>query len=475
MSLEHQPAPDPPIPFAPEVRELVEPPAPAEALLRLGGRAGTVLLHSGGGSPARWSVLGFDPALDLTTDREAGPDAPPARTMAAALAAIEAALARLAPAPAAPIPGPFHGGFLGALAYDLGVRGARLDLPTDLPPEPFDQPLLVGGIYTDFVVWDHDADRAWLVTASAQRAESAAAELACPSSAPPVHLVRPFERATSPAEHRAHVDAVRASIHAGDLYQANLSHRLTGELSGTPEAAYRQLAAANPVPYGGFARFPGGALLSASMELLVEVDERGSEPRLASTRPIKGTVRRGTDAAEDERLAAGLMASAKDRAELAMIVDLERNDLGRVARTGGVRVDAFPRLESYASVHHLVADVVAELALDVTTPDVLAALFPGGSITGAPKLASMERIAELEDTARGFFTGSLGFVDHRGAACFNILIRSPLWRDGDEAGGGELSLSVGGGITWASEPAAEDDETLHKAASLLGCFRPASE
>jgi para-aminobenzoate synthetase component 1 len=210
----------------------------------------------------------------------------------------------------------------------------------------------------------------------------------------------------------------------------------------------------------GARRFPRGAILSASPELLVEFDGR-----IARTRPIKGTAPRGRDADEDARRARELLSSAKDRAELAMIVDLERNDLGRCANAGGVRVERFPHLETYASVHHLTADVVAEVRDDVDAVALLEALFPGGSITGAPKLASMDAIAALEGEGRGFFTGSLGFIDVRGKAAFNILIRTLVWRP-RAPNEGEVSFHVGGGITWSSDPAAEELETRHKSAAL---------
>jgi para-aminobenzoate synthetase component 1 len=273
------------------------------------------------------------------------------------------------------------------------------------------------------------------------------------------------------AEHRARIESLRARIAAGDLYQANLAHRLTLDLRGDPLDLYLRLRRVNPAPYMAFlrwdastgargARCPDGALLSASPELLLEFD--GAR---AVTRPIKGTAAREADAGADARAANALLESAKDLAELAMIVDLERNDLGRCARPGGVRVEAFPRLETYATVHHLVADVAADVRPEVDAFDLLAALFPGGSITGAPKLASMEAIARLEGEGRGFFTGSLGFVDSRGHAAWNILIRTLVWRPRDADG--EVSFHVGGGITWSSDAAAEERETSHKGAGLL--------
>lgn len=236
----------------------------------------------------------------------------------------------------------------------------------------------------------------------------------------------------------------------------------------------------NPAPYMGYlewdassvaeGRLARGALLSASPELLLEFDGH-----TARTRPIKGTSARHADPARDRASAEALVASEKDRAELAMIVDLERNDLGRCARPGGVRVERFAHLESYARVHHLTADVVAEPAPGVDAFDLIAALFPGGSITGAPKLASMEAIARLEGEGRGFFTGSMGFVDARGHAAWNILIRTLVWRPTEDPAvraigrsePGEVSFHVGGGITWLSDAAAEERETLAKAAALI--------
>ena len=198
------------------------------------------------------------------------------------------------------------------------------------------------------------------------------------------------------------------------------------------------------------------------------------------TQPIKGTALRGGQADEDAARAASLFASAKDRAELAMIVYLERNDLGRVARPGSVEVGAFPRLESFASVHHLLADVTAELAPGRDALDALAVLFPGGSITGAPKLAAMEELARLEGEGRGFFTGSLGFLDACDSARFNILIRTLVWHGRAPAAPGEateaeVELQVGGGITWRSDAVEEERETRVKGAALAALLRAEGE
>jgi anthranilate/para-aminobenzoate synthase component I len=450
--------------FSPRVFELDRDLEPAAALARLSGHRLPILLDSAGGTPRTAGVLGFDPvhipAQDLNSVRDFR-----------ALRALHAQLLRGA---GDALPGPFHGGLLCALAYDLGVQGEHAP---QFSPEPWGQPLFVGGLYVDFIVRDEVQRRTWLVLGEqpgderasvAERGARIEAELAA-AGAKPTTRAEAARRHTSSAEHMRRIESLRASIAAGELYQANLAHRFSARASGSPEAWYAKLRHANPAPYMGFARWresdgfqPGGALLSASPELLFELREG-----VARTRPIKGTIARAEAAREDLRRAQQLLHSEKDLAELAMIVDLERNDLGRCAVPGGVHVEDWPSLQSYPRVHHLMADVVARTRADVDAFDVLAALFPGGSITGAPKLAAMRHIAGLEGHGRGFFTGALGFVDLRGHAAFNVLIRSFLWR---EQHGGELSFQVGGGITWSSDPRAEEAETLVKAAGMLAAL-----
>ena len=281
----------------------------------------------------------------------------------------------------------------------------------------------------------------------------------------------PLVRRTSREVHAARIERARQAIGAGDYYQANLAHRFTRRMEGDPVDLYRVLRARNPAPYAGYLAHEQGSILSSSPELLLEFDGGEFDGRRARTRPIKGTIARGADAAGDARAVEVLLASAKDRAELAMIVDLERNDLGRACAPGSVRVEGFPRVETFASVHHLVADVVGTPAPGKDALDLLAALFPGGSITGAPKLAAMRAIADLEGEGRGFFTGSLGFVDVSGRAAWNVLIRTMVWRPDP----GEVSFHVGGGITWSSEPEAEDDETLAKAAGMAAALEGQEE
>lgn len=434
-----------------------------EILSRLRERRGLVALHSAAGEPRDWSLVLFDPLARIATP--------------GTLNGLRDALARIEVVGGDDVPGPFCGGFAGALSYELGVAGER---GLELPEDAWRSPRIAGGVYVDFIVRDERADVAWLVLGEAahddrpdvaSRRAALTLELARPGPRPTrPRPGGPLVRHTSPEEHMRRIELLRERIAAGDLYQANLAHGSTRAASGHPLDWYARLVRVNPAPYMGYlawddttcargADFPRGALLSASPELFFECDGR-----TARTRPIKGTAARAGDPSADRAVAEALRESQKDRAELAMIVDLERNDLGRVARLGSVAVDRFPHLETYAAVHHLTADVTAELAPGRDAIDVLEALFPGGSITGAPKTAAMREIARLEGLGRGFFTGSLGFVDARGRAAWNILIRTLVWRPD---GGGEFSFHVGGGITWSSDARAEERETLAKGAKLV--------
>jgi len=422
-------------------------------LVGLRDRRGLAALDSAAGSPADWSWVAFEPREELPS-------------LPAELAALDDWLAA-APRLGGSVPGPFAGGFLGALGYDAGAPGEE----QSLPPDPWGQPALVGGLYTRFFVFDHRERRLHLVLDPAAEIERAGLEelarraLAAPAQ-PRRTVAGPLERLVPGARHRERVETARRLIHAGELYQANLAHPFEAELDGDPLDLYLRLREENPAPYMGYLRWAGGAILSASPELLLEVEGRDLR-----TRPIKGTAPRGATREEDERRARELHASEKDRAELAMIVDLMRNDLGRVAEIGSVRVEsAWPRLRSYEGLHHLMADVHGQLAEGRSALDALAACFPAGSITGAPKLRAMEVIARLEGRGRGFFCGSLGFLDRRGNARFNVLIRTIEWRPepAQGAGAGRVRYQVGGGITFASDAEAEERETLLKGARLAG-------
>ncbi|MCI0783843.1 MAG: aminodeoxychorismate synthase component I [Chloroflexi bacterium] len=246
-------------------------------------------------------------------------------------------------------------------------------------------------------------------------------------------------------------------IAAGDIYQVNLSQRFKVPLSGDTFDAYLCLRQDNPAPFAAFLRLPEADILSASPERFLRLDPLS---RRIETRPIKGTRPRGRTPSEDAALAAELLASEKDRAENIMIVDLERNDLGRVAEVGSVRVTELAALETFPGVFHLTSQIVASLREDRDAVDLLLATFPGGSITGAPKIRAMEIIDELEPTARGVYTGAIGYFGFDGSLDLNIAIRTAVVRDG------VAHFQAGGGIVADSVPALEYEETLHKASAI---------
>ncbi|MGH8149507.1 MAG: chorismate-binding protein, partial [Steroidobacteraceae bacterium] len=288
---------------------------------------------------------------------------------------------------------------------------------------------------------------------------------------------RTFEPATSPRAPRAplalriteedpakHLERVRRAqeyIRAGDIYQANLSRPWRIAPRGAAGAAeiYTRLSAANPAPFAALMQWDGVAVLSSSPERLIRVTGSEVETRpIAGTRPRTG--RPGVDAAE----AAALVAHPKERAEHVMLIDLERNDLGRVCEPGSVRVDELMVTETYAHVHHIVSNVRGRLRGDVTPVGALRAVFPGGTITGCPKFRCMQIIAELEGEGRGAYTGSLGFLSRNGCMDLNILIRTLTLQ------GGEVTFRAGGGIVADSVPERELEETRAKARGLLAAF-----
>jgi anthranilate synthase component 1 len=256
-------------------------------------------------------------------------------------------------------------------------------------------------------------------------------------------------------------------IEAGDVYQLNLSRawRATAPAAVPRDvlvaALYRALRVANPAPFAALARWGGVDILSSSPERLLRV-----EAGVASTRPIAGTRPRGASLQQDAALAAELRNNAKERAEHVMLIDLERNDLGRVCEPGSVRVDEFMGLESYTHVHHIVSQVSGRLRPDASAVTALRALFPGGTITGCPKVRCMELIAGLESQGRGAYTGSIGMLGRDGSADFNILIRTLTLHDG------ELRGRAGAGIVADSDPQHELEETRAKALGLLRALDP---
>ena len=268
----------------------------------------------------------------------------------------------------------------------------------------------------------------------------------------------------TPEEYMKAVNRVREYIAAGDVFQVNLSQRFEADLKIPSYELCKRLRAVNPAPFASYLNFPGVAVVSASPERFLKV-----QGDLVETRPIKGTRPRGRDSAEDDHLANELIHSAKDRAENLMIVDLERNDLGRVCRYGTVKVTELAILETFPTVFHLTSTVVGRLRRGKSNIDLLKATFPGGSITGAPKVRAMEIIDELEPTRRSVYTGSIGYLSFNEDMDINIVIRTFLIKEG------KAYFQVGGGIIYDSDPEAEYIETLDKARALIQALQLAPE
>jgi len=353
---------------------------------------------------------------------------------------------------------PVSGAAIGYFAYEVGRPAAKLPPRADRS-SPF-MPEVAVGLYGWTVVIDHAEQRAAITSLASTSAEEVAAVRDRLLAARPV-APRPFEvrgAIASTLEREAYLPRaarVLEYIDAGDCYQANLTREFHAPCAGDPWTFYRYLHDTNPAPMGAFLEYPFGAVLSSSPERFLAVD--GDH---VVTRPIKGTRRRRADPGEDAAAAAELLASAKDRAENVMIVDLLRNDLGKVCRTGSVRVPSLCVLESFATVHHLVSTVEGRLQEGRDALDALEACFPGGSITGAPKRRAMEIIDELEPHRREVYCGAIGYVAPGGRMDMNIPIRTTL------VAHGEMRFYAGGGIVADSTPEDEFEETEAKIAAI---------
>jgi para-aminobenzoate synthetase component 1 len=364
---------------------------------------------------------------------------------------------------------PFCGGAIGYFGYDLGRRLERLPVvaAADVP-----MPDLAVGVYDWAVVVDHEARRTWLVglgrdPRTFERWRELVARL---ESARPVRPASPFRvlsRATSNfsrSQYAAAFESVQRHIRDGDCYQVNLTQRFKARAEGDAWHAYLRLREINPAPFAAYLDLPDGKVLSSSPELFLRV----TGDRVA-TKPIKGTRPRSGDRARDQALADELRASPKDRAENVMIVDLLRNDLGKSCVPGSIRVSKLFDIESFASVHHLVSTVEGELAPGKHALDLLEGCFPGGSITGAPKLRAMQIIEELEPQRRGVYCGCIGYVGYDGNLDLNIAIRT-LVQHGDS-----IYAWAGGGVVADSDVDAEYQESLDKAAAMLAVLDEQSD
>lgn len=292
-----------------------------------------------------------------------------------------------------------------------------------------------------------------------------------PGAAPPIgdagilaEYLQTFQTSLAQPEFEAAVDRLKTDIFNGEIYQANLSIRLQKTLPLDPYALFERLCGKNPSPFSGFFKWPGGVVVCNSPERLVSLNETGR----ADTRPIAGTRGRGKTPQDDERIGQGLLANEKECAEHLMLVDLARNDLGRVCEAGSVRVDDLLTLERYSHVTHLVSNVTGQLRDDCTGWDLIKSLFPGGTITGCPKIRCVEILNEVEPVPRGFYTGSLGFLDAASPALdLNILIRSLFLRPTAEPLVYNTAVQIGGGIVHDSVGPHEARECLRKATASL--------
>ncbi|QJP10547.1 aminodeoxychorismate synthase component I [Pseudomonas multiresinivorans] len=354
---------------------------------------------------------------------------------------------------------PFVGGMIGYLGYDFGRRVEHL-------PEPNLDDLALPdarlGLYAWALVTDHEERSSRLVFHPALAADGRERlirlfEAAHDGNAlPPFRLAAPFRPDLTREQYREALERVHGYILAGDCYQVNYTQRFRAPCSGSPWLAYRALREACPTPFAGYLALPEGAVLSLSPERFIQL--HGGQ---VETRPIKGTRPRGDTPEADRLNAEALLASEKDRAENLMIVDLLRNDLGRSCRPGSVRVPELFAVETYPNVHHLVSSVRGELAAGKDALDLLEGSFPGGSITGAPKVRAMQIIDELEPTQRSIYCGSLLYLDVRGEMDSSIAIRTVLVKDG------QASCWAGGGIVADSNWEEEYEESLTKVGVLL--------
>jgi len=360
---------------------------------------------------------------------------------------------------------PFVGGWSFFLAYEMaGEIEPTLDLPAFALGQESGFPKAVAEYHPAALVRDHERSEDVVVhDGTAEGVDLARRLLAARASAPTAGPNPPvgIDELHAPlgAPHRERVQRVRGYLFAGDVFQANLSHAWDFRLATgvASSAVYRSLCRRNPAPFAAWYRQPEGEILSSSPERLLRVAGGRAE-----TRPIAGTRRRDADPERDRALVEQLRGHPKERAEHVMLIDLERNDLGRVCAPGSVSVDELMVVESYAHVHHLVSNIAGRLP-DTTSPlAALAACFPGGTITGCPKVRCMEILAELEQTGRGPYTGSLGYLSNHGPLDSNILIRSVYL-----APDGRGQFRTGGGIVADSDPARELDETYQKARGVL--------
>jgi len=379
-----------------------------------------------------------------------------------------------------------HGGLVGFFSYELAHQFEKLPRPSEALHDVPDINLL---FLNFFIVIDHRKDTLHIVYNPIPEIRMGrdekevrrdglekidALEKRLSENAPPESdfVSAPLFKLTSDCSEETYIKRVRQakySIAKGDIFQANLSHRFStpSNLQSLFEI-YQGLCKVNPSPFAAYLEMGEIQIASGSPERLVRV-KNNAKGTIVETRPIAGTKPRGKDADEDEQLIQSLYGSEKERAEHLMLVDLERNDLGKICEYGSVRVDAMMALERYSHVSHLVSNIQGKLRPGLSPLQVLQAVFPGGTITGTPKIRCMEIISELEQRARGIYTGAIGYIGFDGEMDLNIAIRTGVQSRG------ELSFQVGAGIVADSDPALEYQETLHKAAAFIEVLKSVNE
>ncbi|MFZ5969371.1 MAG: aminodeoxychorismate synthase component I [Bacillota bacterium] len=363
---------------------------------------------------------------------------------------------------------PFIGGAVGYLAYDLCHHVEKLPRTA---VDDVNIPDCFLGFYDGVIIVDHGSQDVYIAALGINELPEVVIDriekhiLSGEMKKENVDILKNprkvvFTSNFEKEEYFSAVQRVKDYIRSGDIYQANLTQRFTCEMEDSAFELYTKLRKINPAPFASFLDFGEGHIVSSSPERFIQIRDR-----MIETRPIKGTRPRGKTPGEDVKNKEELLASEKDQSELLMIVDLERNDLGKISRTGTVKVTELFHLEEYPTVFHLVSTVRGELKDECDVVDCLKATFPGGSITGAPKIRAMEVIDELEPTQRNVYTGSIGYIGFNGDVDLNIVIRTIVCKDG------KAYFQTGGGIVWDSDPQLEYEECFHKARALMEALR----
>jgi len=449
---------------------------PAELFSHFADMPGSVLLDSAHASAelGRYSFIALDPFRQLTAKNGVVQGR---RVESPGLDPLEVVQQELKQYPLAKVPElpPFQGGIAGFFAYDLCHA---IECLPKLQPDEEGYPDLALGFYDLVLAFDHQQRQAWIISSGLPFKDSVTrckrAKLRCqwvkrklleqvPWNKPnTMHLpASAIQSNFTASKYLQAVQKVIEYIYAGDIFEANIAQRFSAPWPQglSPWHLYRRLRTLNPAPFAAYLHFGDTILASASPERFLKLMEQKVE-----TRPIKGTCPRGATPLEDERKQAALLASTKDRAENMMIVDLLRNDLSKVCLPQSVTVLKLCGLESYATLHHLVSVVEGQLKPGLDAFDLLKAAFPGGSITGAPKVRAMEIIAEIEPTRRGPYCGALGYINFNGAMDTSIIIRTFVFK------GQQVTFQAGGAIVADSDPEAEYEETLTKAQALRQCL-----